>query len=343
MITLITGVPGSGKSYYAVHELSRRKDKVKILHNIEGLKYGKTFDEYMSEKGFNNVLQIFSTDYHEKNDDLHGWLIVIDEAQQFFPKYFKDTSVVYFFDYHRHFGMDIILISQHEKKMCFDITALAVLHYHAVSDAGNPIPFCFLYQKKAGGEVVGKKFLFKKQSVFSMYKSTSDEGSSVSSVGKVYLVVLILVFVGLFYGFKFFFGRFAPERDSVASNPSADMGKLKEQLPQLVAPGPSPSGGISEYLGGRPVLLGVLKDYSGTYYVLCDLIIKSDIFPFSVVKGRLGVYALLPPDVFLWYAEYHDKLDSDLSGAEPQRRSGDSGVREGERGGQITGSIKTGN
>jgi len=51
MITLYSGIPGSGKTYKMVNDLDEAKEKYFIIHNIDGLKEG-----YLTkDQGFNFI------------------------------------------------------------------------------------------------------------------------------------------------------------------------------------------------------------------------------------------------------------------------------------------------
>ena len=125
MIQLIEGPPGSGKSYFAMNylvgftefdalynEYILRED-VLIITNIEGLKIkhwslahvlkDKSLEEFFSIKNFEAIQQ--------KTKKTHI-ILVIDEAHELFPSGFKDMNIYNFFAYHRHIGLDILMMTQ---------------------------------------------------------------------------------------------------------------------------------------------------------------------------------------------------------------------------------------
>ena len=68
MITLFTGLPGSGKSYKMVAELWKHRKKYFIIHNIVGFKteklgdYGFNWVDYCTQNNI-SVEEFFSKDY----------------------------------------------------------------------------------------------------------------------------------------------------------------------------------------------------------------------------------------------------------------------------------------
>lgn len=314
MITLLTGIPGSGKSYWVVNHLSKLNDHSKILHNVEGLKLGNSLDSFALEKNLSK-LSFFKKSFHESNNEFRGWTFVIDEAAELFPKNFKDTDVISFFDYHRHYGIDIFLLTQDIKKVCPDITCLSETHYRAASGASNPIPGFLLYQQIVGGEAVSRKFLRKKKSIFKLYKSASDNSSSTLNIGKVYAVVAIIGIIGFALGMKYWFNSFrpGPANPPPLADPRLDTQKSLH-LDTKISKSSSikdqeSSDSLSSVLGGRPYPLSMIRDYSGVHYVFYGQIYRKEYFPFKVVKTRVGEVALLPPDIYAQVVEYDKSLD----------------------------------
>lgn len=308
MITLLTGIPGSGKSYWAVHHVSKLKDQSKILHNIEGFKIGTSLDDYSIHKNIPK-LTLFKKSWHESNNDLQGWTIIIDEAAELFPKQFKDTDVISFFDYHRHYGIDIFLITQDQKKVCYDITCLAETHYRAASGASNPIPGFLCYQQMVGGEPVSRKWLPKKKSIFALYKSTNNHSSSTIQIGKIYAVVAIIGILAFGFGLKKWFSSFRPEQTQLKSSPLESSSKplSLNSFPKNITQ--QNQNSLASTIGGIPFQLSHIKDYSGYYYVFAGSIYRKENFPFKVVKTRIGEAALLPPEIYHEVMQYEKSLD----------------------------------
>lgn len=313
MITLLTGIPGSGKSYMAVHHVSKLKDQSKILHNIEGFKLGIPLDKFSIDNNIKKT-DVFRKSWHEKNDTLHGWTIIIDEAAELFPRHLKDTDIVSFFDYHRHYGIDIFLITQDVKKVSPDITCLAESHYRAASGASNPIPGFLLYQLMVGGEAVSRKFIRKKKEVFALYKSTNNHSSGTLSVGKIYLAVALIAFAVFAISMKSWFSSFRPvdknQQAVTATSPKSN----KSTRPATPTAGPR---SLPAAIGGNPFPVSTIRDFTGEHVVFCGNFYRKENFPFKLVKSRLGTVALLPDAVLAYANAYNEKLDSGIKSAQP--------------------------
>lgn len=130
MITLITGVPGSGKTLMAVSDLAKKVDK-----------------EWAGRKIFVHGIPDLTIPTEPIPDghsiqDMHVWLkwpenngsiVVIDEAQNIFPPRSagsKTPEIVEWLHIHRHSGVDIILITQMPGRIDKQVRDLVGAHYH---------------------------------------------------------------------------------------------------------------------------------------------------------------------------------------------------------------------
>lgn len=130
MITLITGVPGSGKTLMAVSDLAKKVDK-----------------EWAGRKIFIHGIPDLTIPTEPIPDghsiqDMHVWLkwpenngsiVVIDEAQNIFPPRSagsKTPEIVEWLHVHRHSGVDIILITQMPGRIDKQVRDLVGAHYH---------------------------------------------------------------------------------------------------------------------------------------------------------------------------------------------------------------------
>ena len=130
MITLITGVPGSGKTLSVVSDLAKKVKKEwagrKIFtHGIPELTIPtEKIPEGHSINDMNVWLQ-----YPENN----GSVVIIDEAQNIFPPRSsgsKTPELVEWLHVHRHSGVDIILITQMPGRIDKQVRDLVGAHYH---------------------------------------------------------------------------------------------------------------------------------------------------------------------------------------------------------------------
>ncbi|MGC8767676.1 MAG: zonular occludens toxin domain-containing protein, partial [Brevinematia bacterium] len=107
MLTLIEGVPGSGKSYYTVHYLYNNYNSYDVVYaNIDNLQvYCENSEEFFKSKAYKRV---------ELLKDGKKKLMIIDEFQRIAndPSFKGDNDFYFFFEYHRHFNFDIIIICQ---------------------------------------------------------------------------------------------------------------------------------------------------------------------------------------------------------------------------------------
>ncbi len=124
MITLITGVPGSGKSLYAV----------KLI--LEYLKEGRTV--YADIDGLNiEGVEKSPDDWRDTPD---GSVVVYDECQQRFGPDGQGRAknpTIQALEIHRHTGHDLVFITQRERLLHAHIRDLVGRHYHIQRQYGS--------------------------------------------------------------------------------------------------------------------------------------------------------------------------------------------------------------
>jgi len=224
-----------------------------------------------------------------------------------------------FLQLHRHYGIDIFLITQDIKKVTPDITCLSETHYRAASGAANPIPGFLIYQQMVGGEAVSRKFIRKKKEVFDLYKSTNDHSSSTLNIGKIYLIVALIAALGAAYALKKWFASFSPQPVESASVIQSPVKPLEKTTPQNV----TRSKPVQTLLGGTPYPVSVIKDHTGEHIIFAGNFYRKDLFPFKLAKTRTGLVALLPPDALSFALKYEENLEGKIkatssgSGTEP--------------------------
>lgn len=141
MLVLRTGVPGGGKSLSAVSDFLRlhrewckpgNESKRRVVYaNIEGL----TLPHHpvpLLEPVKNRFGEVLYTpiDWASIED---GSLVLLDEAQQFFPPLAVGEPVpahIAFLNVHRHRGLDIEVITQHPKNLHSNVRRLVGRHLH---------------------------------------------------------------------------------------------------------------------------------------------------------------------------------------------------------------------
>lgn len=133
MITLITGVPGAGKTLYFVSELAKKRDKeyknkkvyvdgiTDLQIETSPIPAGQTI------QNFNEWAPL------PENQGEDGALVVIDEAQRIFPPRSASSAVpplVEWLHVHRHSGVDVVLITQMPMRIDKQVRDLVGAHYH---------------------------------------------------------------------------------------------------------------------------------------------------------------------------------------------------------------------
>lgn len=167
MISLITGLPGNGKTLFGlwhIKQKAERENREVYYHNIKDLTLPWTVCD------------------PEKWMDLpHGSIIVLDECQFVFAKKPNGSKLPDFYEQlatHRHRGFDIYLITQHPTLIDNFVRQLVGQHFHAVRkfgmaratiyewSAANPAPQSIASQKSA----IPLKWGYPKE-VYGYYKS----------------------------------------------------------------------------------------------------------------------------------------------------------------------------
>jgi len=318
MITLLTGLPGSGKSYRAVDMISKLKDTSKVLHCIDGLKVGTSIDDYCLSNNC-DPLDLFTVTFHENNNCFRGWLFVIDECQTYFPKDFRNKLVHKFFQLHRHYGIDIILLSQDYKFICPAISLLAESQYRAVSDTSNPLPWFLFYKRTIGYEVIGTSFLIKRKKIFKLYKTADYDQDKVRKKSRPMLIVFAVCAVLLIFGWYKMRGLSGGFHSDSESSPVA--GKKNGPLPfeqqkRLSSQSQSFSSpdintfppSMEKTFHGRIFAISHISDSRGTSIPFLGFFFNIKDFPYPIFSTRTGLVAVLPPDVYDYARAYQSSL-----------------------------------
>jgi zona occludens toxin len=260
MVDLLTGVPGSGKTYKAVHHLydlclkSPKKYK-HIYTNINGLDYKKINQlakepDYVQPFDFQNLkIEIIQEyDFHQlakvgelhvddyddfiKNEGIYKKyihsLIVIDECHLFFEAKAQD-SLIRFLSYHRHFDIDIILITQNKNLIDKKYLSFIETMYVALPSSKRLFSFNFMglnllkfrYRKYASyqeyhANIIGTDSIPFLKEVYELYNSGGNTVGK-SAVGRFTLPLIIMIIV-TFIGYKFVSDRFSKKEPEPVQN-----------------------------------------------------------------------------------------------------------------------------
>lgn len=339
MDTLLTGKKGSGKSYYAVYQIMKLKDKSKVLHNISGFKDGLTFQGECDRLGC-TILDFFRDSFYNdktpegnpnplKKDEFSkyfGFLFVLDEAADLFPYGFKDQDVLKFFRMSRHYNIDIILITQDVEDLSKSISKKSELQLKAIPDLINPYPGMFLYHEMSGREKVGEIKLPKKKSYFDLYKSADySKGGVRRKKRPMQLLLIFAVVATVLAGGSFFYmlkKRTAPptekettstedyrqHRQNVAQNQNTSHSNQKNY--QSSGSDQFPLSYIEKF-DGIILPISTFSDHTGLYGILLDVPYLLTRFPFEVFKTRFGYAALVPLDFYEYYQSIVEKKKND--------------------------------
>jgi hypothetical protein len=227
MITLVEGCIGSGKSYYVVREIlytyfkfseeklkwiPREDMEVAIYSNVDGFYLAKDLDMAIKEAG--GLIKFFNDDYQEKFTRLCRHVYIIDEVQKKFDRKFYDKPVFNFFQYHRHYGVDIYLITQDVYSVAREIGSLPEFRISAVRRSYSYSKE-FRYNFMVGNDIFRRRTYRTDLRVFSAFRSsTVDCSHNVKSFSRRYFIYIgvfvFLVFGGFYFMLKF---RFSPPID----------------------------------------------------------------------------------------------------------------------------------
>lgn len=129
MIVLLTGLPGNGKTLYALNWVKAKAEK-------EGR---PVF--YSGIRDLNTAVLPWTEFEPERWMELPaGSIVVIDECQRVFRPRMHGTAVPPFvaaLETHRHLGIDLVFITQHPMLVDSNVRRLVGLHFHAVRKFGT--------------------------------------------------------------------------------------------------------------------------------------------------------------------------------------------------------------
>lgn len=224
MIFIVTGKPGAGKTYLLLHLLTTLyyhfNDKLQkwiinlhpdednqkpytIISNIEGLLLPHIdLDNYIKKCGV-PVLKFFTEPYQKQIAEKYPNVIyIIDECQRYFDQKMNDTDCLYFFEHHRHLGIDIYLMAQTYERINRNIRGLEYKRYHAITRMMSLFGE-FSYSIISDKEKVDTKIVRKNKKLFELYKSRERKEITKSKNPFIkYFIISIIVALLSLYFFK---------------------------------------------------------------------------------------------------------------------------------------------
>ena len=239
-IRIIEGKIGSGKSYFAVNHIVKNyytwhtealswvsKDfdgrTVEIYSNLEGFTLGHDLTEAIKEAG--GLARFFNVDYQKQFVGRRKIIYVIDEAQgpQFFHRKFYNPDVFFFFQYHRHLGIDIYLLTQDIWSLTRELRELPEFVVRVVPRVKSLMGE-FKYQFMLGDEVYKTVSLRPSKNIFALYKSQVQNevekvGSATRRFAYIFVLLVVSAFLLFYYGFLNIFGT--PKKVVASSVPAS--------------------------------------------------------------------------------------------------------------------------
>jgi len=276
-IVFITGTPGAGKSYYAVKRIVEdlKKDTNLVVSNIDGLDRAKlsfylgkevnnlwTLDEFLAtalsfcnmhyDGNYRNAfLTVLNVDYWKRFilPKLFGELgyrkvlFYLDEFQSIID---EDTELTqlqkFFFDYHRHLGLDFFIITQSIQRMNKAIRNLVEIELRLINLRIFGISSMVVLKTIIGGVPVKKTVIKYDPKIFALYRSALVEHMK-GVKGKPPVMLFVALAAALFAIIQL--GSYVKAHGGIIPKPNVSQSQEKEvkneKRPSFFG-SPSPSG-----------------------------------------------------------------------------------------------------
>lgn len=203
MMRLITGVPGAGKTLFAVSEIL----KVVQENQKKAARGEEPRDIYTNIEGINipGVTYTTERDWRTFPD---GSLVVYDEAHQLFRATgrpgLSDDPVISEMDMHRHRGFDLWFITQFPTKVHHEIRHMVDEHYHLLRQFGAKQATVYKWPEaadvtdKSARAVADTEFFRYPRECFQYYKSASIHTAKLRIPAKIKFLAVV---IGLIFSF----------------------------------------------------------------------------------------------------------------------------------------------
>ena len=217
MITIITGLPGAGKTSNTLHRFLQEKDRPRFASFINGFDYDA-----------HNVGRLDTLENWQDLPD--GSLVFIDEAQQFLRPRGPKAEIpgwIAAFETHRHRGFDFWLTTQNPMLIDIHVRRLTQEHLHYFRPWGFKTVSLLRWEECKDNprdpreiHLAQKERVKLPPSVFQHYKSTVIDTHKVRVPRKLVIAGLALTaaFAVVLYGVNHFAGRFSEMRGGQATN-----------------------------------------------------------------------------------------------------------------------------
>lgn len=248
MLYLYTGVPGAGKTLYAVSNLVKRKDFKDRPIFVDGIK------DLDHEK-----INYFDIPEGESIQTWPKWappgaIIVVDECQRIFrprPSGSKVPDYVAELETHRHRGLDFILITQHPRLIDINLRELIEHHTHlGKTNLGlrRKMEWTTGGAKDPGSRANIKEALISvyrlDKSVYGLYKSAEVHTKIRTKKSKLLMLfplALCLVGYGI-WSFTDFWGKFSGEEKQTKTASTTQTDQAQTQPSAVSASEPVSNG-----------------------------------------------------------------------------------------------------
>ncbi len=189
-------------------------------------------------------------------------IYLIDEAQRYFPVGFKDRDACFFFEYHRHYGVEVFMATQHRNFLSRGIRDNIEVEYSSVRKSLTSGKF-YIYNVLYDGVKGGVQYLRNPRRYYSLYTSAFSH-SEVKEKNYLFRILifsslgLVLAVGAITYRFLFS-GRFSsPSAKQVSSvSPSSSSAGVSGSNSLLASSGksaPSSSDNSKSSAPAVPVL-----------------------------------------------------------------------------------------
>jgi len=252
-ITLLTSVPGGGKTSYAVQNIilkAHNEGKVIYTCGIPKLKIPTIELSYEKLRHWSETA-LNEKELPELVNIEHNSIIVVDEVQKLWPAAgSKTTPDIRDLSEHRHYGLTFFLITQSPKLISRYVLALVDKHLHIRSTwAGRNLyewsEYCSNPTAKTNRDLAVKSAYRLPKNAFSLYHSATAHIKPTRRLPAALFILLIAVGVVLFYGYSlaskhYFKDKTEPEIKAPLADvqpsivPTADIKPVAAVIPETV-------------------------------------------------------------------------------------------------------------
>lgn len=342
-IRIVDGVPGAGKTYFSVDWLAKNfckkvgddlyiidpEKNIRIITNIDGLKLPhENFESCLKKSGGFGVF--FTREYQAIFSGDSHLIYILDEAQQWFrPRYCKLThETLLYFEWARHEGHDLWLVSQSWKKITSEVSCLAECIVSAqprtLSMTGRELTY--VSRTFAGVELETYRLIFSKR-VAALYQSAKKQESVKikNPIMRRYMLALVFSLVLMVFGLRSSYKQWQKWMHPDSQKSSADVVQQENSsVPSASVSSPkksdsSSSSAVATVLGSADSVeyymyrLDVAYSQRGMMFLLGMSWIPRQVFPYRVVrKGNNNYFAVIPSDVLSSFENSSRAIPVDL-------------------------------